>query len=436
MKVNLTQDEIRKLRRRDADVYDLKCPGLVLRTRASGRHTWRVLLGYGKWLSIGRVDALPPEKARELARAAVVSMADGHDPIADKRKKTATTFADFLTDHYEPWAVANLKHHGALLARIHAQFDDLFGAKPITEITPWAVEAWRSGRLKTVRKATGKAVTKATANRDLAALKACLSKAVTWNLIPDHPLRRVKLSKEDRSATVRFLTPAEEARLRAALTARDDTRRKARSSANDWRRQRGYPLLADYGVYTDHLSPFVLLAMNTGCRRGELFNLTWADVDLTNRLMTVRGEGAKSGRTRHIPLNTEAHQVLKDWQTGAVADLVFPNDESGAKMTTLKTAWSSLLTAADIKDFRLHDLRHHFASRLVQAGVDLASVRALLGHSDFALTLRYAHLAPENLSAAVAKLNSPPVTVPGVQPPAAMMMTALPLAMKPGTMRP
>ena len=406
MKAKITQDLIKSIGNRNLTLFDTQERNLMLRFRASGVHSYRVQLGRGKFLTRGRTDDLKPAEARELAKGARGDVAKGGNPIAEKRKKTAATFAEFLTDHYEPWAVANLKHHGALLARIHAQFDDLFGAKPITEITPWAIEAWRSGRLKTVRKATGKAVTKATTNRDLAALKACLSKAVTWNLIPDHPLRRVKLSKEDRSATVRFLTPAEEARLRAALTARDEARREARNNANDWRRARGYPELPDFGIYTDHLSPFVLLAMNTGCRRGELFNLTWPDVDLVNRLLTVRGEGAKSGRTRHIPLNAEAHQVLKDWQTGGVADLVFPNDESGAKMTTLKTAWSSLLTAADIKDFRLYDLRHHFASRLVQAGVDLASVRALLGHSDFALTLRYAHLAPENLAAAVAKIGA------------------------------
>jgi hypothetical protein len=131
--------------------------------------------------------------------------------------------------------------------------------------------------------------------------------------------------------------------------------------------------------------------------------LTWADVDLVAARLTVRGESAKSGRTRHVPLNTEAVQVLTDWQKQASADLVFP-DEEGERMFSLKTAWSAITTAAALEAFRFHDLRHSFASKLVQRRVDLATVRELLGHSDFALTLRYAHLAPENKAAAVARL--------------------------------
>ena len=73
-------------------------------------------------------------------------------------------------------------------------------------------------------------------------------------------------------------------------------------------------------------------------------------------------------------------------------------------MRDIKTAWSSLMTAAKIDGFRFHDCRHHFASRLVQAGVDLNTVRELLGHGDIRMTLRYSHLAPEHKAAAVAKL--------------------------------
>src|SRR5262249_48394378 len=131
----------------------------------------------------------------------------------------------------------------------------------------------------------------------------------------------------------------------------------------------------------------------------------WGDVDLVQCRLIVRGTSAKSGLTRHVPLNTEAADVLRAWRSSEhkTRDLVFPGPE-GKPMFSLKTAWSKVATAAKLKDFTFHDLRHTFASKLVQAGVDLNTVRELLGHADIKMTLRYSHLAPEHKAAAVAKL--------------------------------
>jgi integrase len=151
--------------------------------------------------------------------------------------------------------------------------------------------------------------------------------------------------------------------------------------------------------FADHITPAVLLTMNTGLRRGELLALTWADI--VGDVLTVHGLGAKSGQTRHIPLNSEAVSVLHRWRAQSSGDRVIAVD------TSFKTAWASLLKAAKITRFRWHDLRHHFASRLVQAGVPLNTVRELLGHADLTMTLRYAHLAPAQTRAAVDLLVQP-----------------------------
>jgi integrase len=399
MVATITQNLVAKLQPGSYDVRDKKQSRLVLRVRPTGHCSYLVRIGKGarrRWFTLGDVKLLTPTEAREKAHGVLADIARGKDPEAERRAKNAATFRQFFDRQYRPWAEAHLKSAASFLGRIEAQFMPLFGNKPLTEITSFAVERWRAKRLKGAGP-----VSAATANRDLVALKACLSKARQWGVIREHPLNGVKRAKEDNRGTVRYLNAAEETRLRQALTTRDDKRRAARAASNQWRIERGYKPLPNHGTYTDHLTPIVLLALNTGLRRGELLNLAWKDVDIVRRVLTVRGDTAKSGRTRHVPLNDEAREVLDAWGIGS--DLVFPGPE-GRPMTTLKTAWLKVARSAKLKNFRFHDLRHTFASKLVQRGVDLNTVRELLGHSDFSLTLRYAHLAAENKAAAVAKL--------------------------------
>jgi integrase len=121
--------------------------------------------------------------------------------------------------------------------------------------------------------------------------------------------------------------------------------------------------------------------------------------------VSVTGDIAKSCKTRHVPLNILALQCLNDWRiNGNDTGLIFPNPQTGVQFDNVKKAWAGILKAAEIKEFRWHDMRHHFASKLVMAGVDLNTVRELLGHADIKMTLRYAHLAPEHKAKAVARL--------------------------------
>jgi integrase len=242
-----------------------------------------------------------------------------------------------------------------------------------------------------------------TVMRDIFTLSSVLRRAVRLGKLTDNPVRWIDKPRIDRRPKVRFLDPQEEIRLRVALNARDAEIQEARGSANARRQEREREYLPALPHFGDHLTPAVLLSMNTGLRRGELLALRWDSIDVGRRILTVEGGTAKSRQTRHVALNDEAMSVLTRWREQA---------HGGRRVfevsTGFKTAWAKLLKRADITKFRWHDLRHHFASRLVQLGVPLNAVRDLLGHSSVAMSLRYAHLAPDQRREAVAKLDEKP----------------------------
>jgi integrase len=152
-------------------------------------------------------------------------------------------------------------------------------------------------------------------NRDIQRLQSVLSRAVEWGVLDKHPLAGLKPLKADKTGRVRFLTREEETSLRQALIEREERQREARERFNEWRAVRGREALPKReGEFLDHLRPMVLVALNTGLRRGELLSLRWADVNLSAKLLTVVAASAKSGHSRRIPLNAEAVSVFATWK--------------------------------------------------------------------------------------------------------------------------
>jgi integrase len=418
MQAKITTRLIKSLspRQKPYDVFDTDLTGFLLRIQPSGYlcyyFAYKTRGGQGKRLRIGPTSALTVAQARDLAEQYAARVTTGEDVQATKQQEREDeqnarfqTLAGFLEYKYGPWLLAERpekRRSLEVLQRLRANFADVL-ARPLTEITPWLIEKWRAEQRK-----RGKAV--ATLNRDVTVLRSVLSKAVMWHVIDHHPLGDLKPLKVDTHGSIRYLTTYEEARLRTALTRRDAQLKAARARGNAWRRIRGYQEMPslDRNAYGDHLTPMVLLSLNTGLRRGEIFALRWQDVNIHTKSLTVRGETAKSGRTRHIPLNAEAMLVLQAWrQQSADSALVFPG-KNGGQFDNTRKAWDGVLKVADIIGFRWHDLRHTFASNLVMAGVPLNTVRELLGHTTPTMTLRYAHLAPDHKAAAVERLSRPP----------------------------
>ena len=392
-------------------IWDSELNGFFLRVMPSGIKSYCIYYrhnGLGREYTIGKHGKLTSDQARKQATIKLGELASGSDIQHEKKLARERTIADrhkslgtFISDKYAPWLLSERKYSVEALKRIENNFSHLF-SRNMPDIKPWDIQKWRTKKLK-------KGLKPSTLNRELMALKAVLSKAVEWDVIEANPISRVKPQKIDTKANVRFLSKVEESRLRKALDDRELKTRLERQSANEWRQARGYQLFDDLknSRFADYLKPMVLVALNTGMRRGELFDLCWENVDFKNKSLEVAGRISKSGNTRHIPLNDEALGTLIAWRNQTDSKtLVFPNPTSGKRFDNIQTSWENLLNQANIQNFRFHDIRHHFASKLVMAGVDLNTVRELLGHSEISMTLRYSHLAPEHKATAVALLSN------------------------------
>lgn len=159
-----------------------------------------------------------------------------------------------------------------------------------------------------------------------------------------------------------------------------------------WLTKDEYHLLLDHSE--GYLRDIIILATNTGLRRGELFSLTWDMIDLDLRLVTLEAENTKAGKKRTVPLNDAAMSVLE--RNRGEGDVFHVKE--------VKRSFATACRNAGLKDVTLHTLRHTFASWLVQAGVPIYEVAKLMGHSSVSMTARYGHLAPGNLRSAVDRL--------------------------------
>jgi integrase len=242
---------------------------------------------------------------------------------------------------------------------------------PLAEITASRISEYKAKRLTAVRKigqgkaAVDRRLTAAAVNRPLALLRHLLRLAhEEWESIENVP--RIRLEKEPQGR-LRWLTEEEITRLLEAA---------AKSRNKD-------------------LRVAVILALNTGLRLGELLGLTWERVELSRGV--IRLDLTKSGRRREVPLNSESYEAL-------VALMPKP---SGRVFRTkgIRKAYENAVANAKLDDVNFHTLRHTFASWAVMRGVSLKELQELLGHSSLAMTMRYAHLAPEHLRSAVTRLE-------------------------------
>jgi len=367
--------------------------GLLLRVQPSGKRTFYVQVSRGRRIRIGPAPTWTLRAAEERAKKIQLDPDD-----AAPKRSTGATLAEYITDHYEDHATAKLKNGARSVARVKAIWKTLLN-KRVADITSNEVDKIRNKRINA-------GVAPATVNRDVAALSGVLSHWVDATKAKAHPLATLAALDVADDETLRYLSPDEAKRLRHALTERDRGHAEARNRGNAHRAERGYALMPEFNGYFDHITPMVLLSLNTGMRQGELFSLAWEQTDMQRRTITVLASHSKGNNTRMIPLNVEALEVMQAIRPKEnAAGLVFKSPISGGRFNNVKKAWAEVTKAAAVPTLRWHDLRHDFASQLVMRGVPLFTVQKLMGHANSKMTQRYAKLAPGALADAVALLG-------------------------------
>ena len=205
-------------------------------------------------------------------------------------------------------------------------------------------------------------------NKVLNVFKAMLTKATEWEMLETEVLKRVRRVKGlEENKRLRYLSIEECQTLINACDA--------------------------------HLRPIVLTALLTGMRRGEILNLRRENLDLTHGFILL--DRSKNGERREVPINEMLMETLRALPRRLDTNYVFPNPKTGKAYGDIKHSFSSTCKKIGLHDLHFHDLRHTFASQLVMKGVDLTTVKELLGHKDIKMTLRYAHLAPAHKMKAV-----------------------------------
>jgi len=301
-------------------------------------------------------ETIGPNKqlAQTVLRKREVQVAENR--FLDVRRFPKIRFEDMSREYLEVHSKTNKRSYVRDVA-IVKHLDEFFAGKNLDEISPADVEKYKRHRLAKVSKST--------VNRELACFKHIFKKANEWGKTDRDPTRAVRLLKTP-PPRIRYLEVEE--------------------------------INALYSACSPFLKPIILVAVNTGMRKGELLNLKWSDLDFEKRLIYL--SDTKGAARREVPMNDIVHDTVLTIQRNPHSIYVFCH-QNGQPYRDIRASLDKAATEGRIEGLRFHDLRHTFASQLVMSGVDLKTVQELLGHRTIEMTLRYSHLSPDHKRAAM-----------------------------------
>ncbi len=347
------------------DFFDSEQRGFMLEVRRSGGKTFYQRYtddrGRERQFKIGPANVLALSMARRKARSVFAQALVGDDPQARRAELRAIpTLAELVRDRYLPhvksykrsWCTDETVLRLHILPVLGSQYIDLVRAEPIAAL----VEAMREKGY-----ATG------TTNRVVIVLRHIFNLARKWRIpgAGENPTSGINLAPDVNRE--RFLTIEEAQRLIGSIE-QDENELAAKA---------------------------IMLLLLTGARRNEITHAKWEHVDRDKRTLLV--PRSKSGKPRSVALNNAAVELLGAIRRGSESPYIFPSPATGRPSPSLYFPWQRIRVRAGLADLRLHDLRHSFASFLVNRGVSLYVVQGLLGHAHTRYTQRYAHLTSETL---------------------------------------
>lgn len=314
---------------------------------------------------IGRASEITLADARKRARTLKAEINLGADPRGEQKAMRAIpTLADFFNDTYLPYAKVH-KRSWVRDVQLFARIQKAFGHLRLDQIQKQRVAVWHAGLLE-------EGLSAASADHHPKLIRRMFSMAQEYGLIEKNPLAKFALFNHDNKVE-HYLADEQLCKLMDVL--RTDSNRAVCNMA--------------------------ILLLGTGCRLNEILTARKSDIDVENRVLRIAASNSKSKRIRAVPLNDASLDIiLKQVEDTKGYDYLFINHQTGKPYTTIMKVWTRLRNKAELPHLRIHDLRHSFASFLVNSGRTLYEVQQILGHSQSIVTERYAHLSTKTLQEA------------------------------------
>ena len=346
-------------------VRDTESRGLCVEVRSSGGKTYYLTYrderGNQRTHKLANAADVTPQQVRELCERVRAKIAMGTDIAVEREQlRTAPTVAEFFNDSYLPYVKSYKRSWGTDESVFRNHVLQVIGSEYIDSVTSEHIA-------EIVRRANIK-LSHASTNRLVVLVRYMFNLAIRWRTagVVSNPTATQQLKKLTNHRE-RFLSAAETQTLLAAVNLSPNRMLK-------------------------YIIPFLLL---TGARKREVLDARWCDIDAARSFWRI--PFTKSGRERYVPLSAAALELLSTVPKRARCDYIFANAKTLKPFVSIYISWHTARTAAGLADVRIHDLRHSFASFLVNAGCSLYEVQKILGHASVVMTQRYSHLSQESL---------------------------------------